>query len=101
MVHLHNGVLLSCQEVWHPEICRQLDGTRINHPGEVCNLHPESQELYVICLYLEISCVVNDKQTMIHRPTETGIEQETGGNGVISLGKGNVIDKYGWKQRRN
>ena len=52
-------------------------------------------------LYLEIRCVVNDKQTMIHRPTETGIEQETGGNGVISLGKGNVIDKYGWKQRRN
>jgi hypothetical protein len=38
---------------------------------------------------------------MIGRPTEIGIEQETRGNGVISLGKGNVIDKYGWKQRRN
>jgi hypothetical protein len=32
VVHLHNGILLSHQELGHPEFCRQMDGTRKYHP---------------------------------------------------------------------
>lgn len=56
MVFLYNGVLLSCWEKWHPESCKQINGTRKKKKENHCEQPRPTKTNDMHSFIVDISC---------------------------------------------
>ena len=95
---LHNGMLLNYYEWWHPEFCRQMDGTWKYHP-EWGNSDPKFHAWYVLTnKWILANNILQNTQDTVHRTQK--VQQAEGPKyGLLSPTWEGEENNHIWRRR--